>query len=179
MLEVGSSDFLILRHTAYDFKAASSAGKAVLSYPHLPRFLDGLADAVEMLGGGVFERADVGYRLTAKGEQAVVKVEDLYSGASLAFQPLVFIAEAEGDDVTDPVGEPGVRVFVNSWDHFSDCTVDEFAAFVRFYERFDLFETSRDATTLALLQQGGIPTAARPASSAPQPARRPTSLRKD
>jgi hypothetical protein len=147
VLDVSSKDFLILLHSDAK-RGTGSAGKTVMSYPHLPRFVAGLESALEMLRDGCFAPAgDNSLRLTEKGESAVCKTEDLYAGASLGFAPIVIPPREDG--AAEGIGEAGIRIFINSWDFYSDASVEDFAAFVAFYVRFDLFATSRSAIILA------------------------------
>ena len=173
-LELSSSDFLVLRHRDHDLKVAGNTnGKVILSYPHLPRFVSGLHEVLDALRDNCFDQKEDGtFALTAKGETELIQIEDLHGGASLGFQPVVF--ERPSDDgeetaVADrPAGEPGVRMYLNSWDFFSDTRLLEFDSFIRFDERFDLFATARAATAIAAGQGAvTIPNLA----PAPQPAR--------
>ena len=179
-LEVASSDFLVLRHRDHDMKiVGNTAGKVVMSYPHLPRFVGGLHEVLEALRDGCFEQGEDGtFALTEKGERELIQIEDLHGGASLGFQPVVFDRQPDDGEETAvterPAGEPGVRMFLNSWDFFSDARLLEFDSFIRFYERFDLFATSRTAVTIAAAQGAvTIPSLA----PAVQPARQAAPLR--
>lgn len=175
-IELATSDFLILRHRDHEMTSGSTAGKAVLSYRHLPRFVEGLAETMAMLQNDCFEQTETGFALTSSGEQAETKIEDLFSGASLAFQPVILSTEREEDveeGDADYSGDPGVRIFINSWDHFADAPVEDFYAFLQFYQRFDLFATSRAAVSIAA-QNGGLTGLS--TAMAPQPERATSGL---
>jgi hypothetical protein len=165
-ISVNTSDYLIFTHKDYDYKRSSTEGKVLLSYPHIPRFVDGLSDILEGFREGCFEERDDGYALTAKGKDAVFEIPDLYKGASLAFQPIVFIPPAtddgEEESITAPIdvsGEPGIRIYINSWDLFADATLAEYEAFIMFYNRFDLFNVSLAAAQIAVVQMNGVSAA--------------------
>ena len=175
-VELSSSDYLVLRHRDHDLKiTGNTAGKVIMSYPHLPRFIGGLLEVLDALRDGCFEQGEDGtFALTEKGERELIQIEDLHGGASLGFQPVVFDRQADDGEETAvsdrPAGEPGVRMFLNSWDFFSDARLLEFDSFIRFYERFDLFATARTATAIAAGQGAvTIPSLA----PAPQPVRQP------
>jgi hypothetical protein len=99
----------------------------------------------------------------------------MFNGATIAFAPTVFSRQREDleDGQGDLVGEPGMRMYLNGMDMYSDVTLDEYATFVAFYERFDLFATSRAAIQVAMIQMGGIPGLTVAKTSAPQPTRKP------
>ena len=100
----------------------------------------------------------------------------MHNGATITLQPTVFtrvLEEVAGDDEVELSGEPGMRMFLNG-DLYSDVTLDEYATFVEFYERFDLFATSRSAVQVAVAQLGGIPGVTMSKTAAAQPTRRPT-----
>lgn len=176
-VEIATSDFIVLRHRDHEMAGASTAGKAVLSYRHLPRFIEGLAETMDMLQNDCFVQTETGFALTENGEQAETKIEDLFGGASLAFQPVILAAskEEEEDEYSDHSGDPGVRIFVNSWDHYADTPVEEFYAFLQFYQKFDLFATSRTAVGI-VAQNGGLVGLS--TAMAPQPERATSGLSK-
>ena len=47
-------------------------------------------------------------------------------------------------------------MYLNGWESYSAVNLDEYATFVDFYDRFDLFATSRSAVQVAVTQTGGI-----------------------
>jgi hypothetical protein len=177
-LDLGTDDYLVLKHRDFDF-SKGSAGKVVMSYPHLRRFVEGLHEALEMVRDECFEEAENGaYQLTEKGYDASIHVPDLFGGASVAFEPVICEVVVD-DDVADGEepdysGEPGMRMYLNGNEMFADVTLDQFATFVQFYERFDLFATSRTAVQIAVVQMGGIPGVSMTRTAAPQPTRKPT-----
>lgn len=174
-LDLGTDDYFILKHNDFDFKKGTSEGKVVMSYPHLRRFVEGLEDMLDVARDGCFEEVDGAYQLTARGAEAVVHVTDMFNGASVAFSPIVFTfqPEDEAGEEADFAGEPGVRMFLNSPDMYSDVTLDEFATFVQFCERFDLFATARSAVQVAAIQTGGVAGVTMTKTPLVQPTRRP------
>ena len=174
-VDIGTDDYLILRHVD---QKGEEPGKVVMSYPHLRRFVEGMQEALEMVRDGCFEEADGAYQLTQKGRDAILLVEDMFKGAQIAFQPTVFtrVPDEEledGQEQYNLAGEPGMRMYLDSNDVWSEITLDEFATFVQFYERFDLFATSRSAIQVAVTQLGGIPGVTMSKTAAPMPTRRP------
>jgi hypothetical protein len=174
-VDVGTDDYLIFRHVD---QKGDGPGKVVMSYPHLRRFVEGMQEALEMVRDDCFEEADGAYQLTQKGREAILVVEDMFKGAQIAFQPTVFtrvpddeLEDGQGD--FNLAGEPGMRIYLDSNDVWSEITLDEFATFVQFYERFDLFATSRAAVQVAMAQLGGVPGVTLTKTPAPQPTRRP------
>jgi hypothetical protein len=174
-LDLGTDDYLVLKHRDFDF-SKGSAGKVVMSYPHLRRFVEGLQEALEMVRDECFEEAGDAYQLTEKGLSSSIHVPDLFAGASVAFEPVICEAMVDDDvpdgEEPDYSGEPGMRMYLNGPDMFADVTLDEFATFVEFYERFDLFATSRTAVQIAVVQMGGIPGVTMTRTAAPQPTRK-------
>jgi hypothetical protein len=173
-LDIGTDDYLVLKHSDHDFQKGGP-GKVVLSYPHLRRFVEGLQEALEMVRDDCFEEVDGQYQLTDKGANEICYIHDMFNGATIAFAPTVFSRQREDleDGQGDLVGEPGMRMYLNGMDMYSDVTLDEYATFVAFYERFDLFATSRAAIQVGMIQMGGIPGLTVAKTSAPQPTRKP------
>lgn len=172
-LDLGTDDYVILKHK--DHKQ-DGPGKVVMSYPHLRRFIEGLQDALELVRDGCFEEVEGAYQLTDQGYQAEHTIHDMHNGAIITLQPTIFtrvLEEGAGDNEVELAGEPGMRMFLNG-DLYSDVTLDEYATFVEFYERFDLFATSRSAVQVAVAQLGGIPGVTMSKTAAAQPTRRPT-----
>lgn len=172
-LDLGTDDYLILKTVN---QRGDEPGKVVMSYPHLRRFVEGLQESLEMVRDGCFEEVDGAYQLTKRGLDAVVVVHDLFGGSSIAFQPTIFTRQAEEDvqdgEEIDLAGIPGMRMYLNSDDVYSDVTLDDYATFVQFYERFDLFATSRAAVQVAVTQLGGVPGATMTKTPAAMPARK-------
>lgn len=176
-LDLDTDDYLIFRHADHKDEIE---GKVVMSYPHLRRFLDGLAQALEVARDGCFEQVgkSLAWKLTEKGEsvETITHIEDMHGGASIALQPALVIRGRDGNDGADGTertdGEPGMRLYLNGWDWYADVGLDDYVTFVDFYERFDLFATARSAVVVAVTQLGGVPGAASTRTTAPQPARR-------
>jgi hypothetical protein len=98
-----------------------------------------------MLRDGCFEQVDsTDFMVTDKGLSSGCVIEDLHNGASLTVTPAIWPRDPDGD-----TGIPGVRLYVNDWDHFGDATLENFNAWVRFLDRFDLFQTSQAAAQVA------------------------------
>ncbi len=176
-IDLGTDDYLIFRHVD---QKGDDPGKVVMSYPHIRRFVEGMQEALEMVRDGCFEEINGAFQLTEKGRDAILVVDDMFKGAQLAFQPTVFtrIPDDEledGQEEMNLAGEPGMRLYLNSNDVWSEITLDDFATFVQFYERFDLFATSRAAVQVAVTQLGGVPGVSLTRTAAPQPTRRPGS----
>jgi hypothetical protein len=166
----------VLKHRDFNYQKDQSAGKVVMSYPHLRRFVEGLHDALEMVRDECFEEVGDAYQLTDKGLNSSIHIPDLFAGASVAFEPVICEFQSDDDQVEgeepDYSGEPGMRIYLNSTDMYADVTLDVFATFVEFYDRFDLFATSRAAVQIAVIQMGGIPGVTMSRTAAPQPTRR-------
>jgi len=168
-LDVETRDYLILAYSRRGMRTSSGV-KAVISYPHLPRLQDGVFDALAVLQNGCFEQVDAtGFRVTDRGLTAIHHVEDLYNGASLAFTPALW-PRGEGEDDGE-VGTPGVRMYINDWDHYGDARLDQFVPWTTFLERFDLFQLSMSAAQMAASGRPHVPPGH---NAAPQPVRRTT-----
>ena len=162
-LDVETSDFLVLAHVRRGQRASRTA-RVSATYPHLPRLTDGAAAALDLFRDGCFERVDAtGYAVTDKGLKTAHLVEDLCSGGSLAFAPIVWGTADDPD-----VGGAGVRMYLNDWEHFGDATLEGFGAWVQFMDRFDLFQVSLAAAQLAAAGRQKVP----PKSLSSQPVRR-------
>jgi hypothetical protein len=179
-LDLGTDDYLILRHA--DHKDGVE-GKVVMSYPHLRRFVEGLHTALDVARDGCFEEKDGEFILTAKGagEDSLVIIEDMHGGASVALQPVIVQRgrpnDDEGEDGTEQLGgEPGMRLYLNGWEVYGDVGLDDYATFVEFYDRFDLFATSRTAVQVAVTQLGGVPGVTATKTAAPQPVRKAAAM---
>ena len=177
-IDIGSSDYLVFSHKDYEYKKGDSQGKVLISYPHIPRFIDGIADILEEFRDGCFEEREDGFILTKKGEDAVFNIDGLASEAFLAFQPVIFLP-TEDDIDTGAIayipealgGEPGIRMYLNGWDYYADTTLESYVAFIHFYQRFDLFSVAMAAAQIAVTHSGGVYNARVSKESAPQPTR--------
>ena len=181
-LDLGTDDYLVLKHRDYDY-AKGGAGKVVMSYPHLRRFVEGLHTALDVARDGCFEEKDGEFILTAKGagEDSLVIIEDMHGGASVALQPVIVQRgrpnDDGGEDGTEQLGgEPGMRLYLNGWEVYGDVGLDDYATFVEFYDRFDLFATSRTAVQVAVTQLGGVPGVTATKTTAPQPVRKAAAM---
>ena len=175
-LEISCDAYVVMKHADFNPKSKDGHGKTVISYPHMPRFLTGLEDAVAMMTPECFRNVtDSLYLLSKFGESVFIKVSDLVGTSSIAFQPTVIYPYYVEGEEEPPGGVPGVRVYINGWDHYSEVTTDAFISFVHFYQRFDLFATSLAAANVGVAHLGGIPGAA-PRTAAPQPVRRPSAV---
>jgi hypothetical protein len=163
-LDVETGDYFVMAHQARG-QTRDRAGRASASYPQLPRLADGLAAAEASLSARCFERVDeTGFRVTEAGLLEVHLIDDLCSGCCIGLQAAIWPRDSDDTDV----GDPGVRMFINSRDHYGDATLENFRAWVRFVERFDLFQTSLAAVQLAASGRVEAPEV----RSAPQPVRR-------
>jgi hypothetical protein len=177
-LYLESSDFLIFTHTNRPKDGGRGGvvteGRVLLSYPHLVRFQDALAKVMDRLAGNCFVRdgKENTFRLTKDAKlQEMILVEDCCSSAAIGFAPSI-IPEDKEDPSERPAGICAVRMFLNSPDMYSDAVLDDFAAFERFYQNFDLFALSRSAMQMAY-HEGAVGTSATKwGVSAPQPTRR-------
>lgn len=172
-INLETDDYLVLKHV--DHKQGN-VGKVVMSYPHLRRFIEGLQEVLEIVRNDCYVAVDGEYQLTEQGMTTNHTIYDMYAGAALGFEPVICTPyrseEAQEDNAAPPQGAPGVRMYVNGPLAYSDVTLDEYATFVAFYERFDLFATSRAAVQITTIQLGGIPGVTTSKVSAPQPVRR-------
>jgi hypothetical protein len=69
-----------------------------------------------------------------------------------------------------------MRLYLNGWEVYGDVGLDDYATFVEFYDRFDLFATSRTAVQVAVTQLGGVPGVTATKTTAPQPVRKAAAM---
>lgn len=175
-IDLGSDDYFAIKH----MDQHDDEGRVSMTYPHLVRFVSLLEEALEAARDGSFEKVGENYRLTPKGsgDGSVLIAEDLVGGSFVAFQPVVVIraSQADREDAQERAdetgGEPGMRMYLNSWSLYSDVGLEDYTSFAIFCERFDLFATSRAAMQVAVSHLGGVPGVAAVArTAAPQPKR--------
>jgi hypothetical protein len=178
-LDLGTDDFLTFR--VVNFEQGAERIQVMMGYSHVFRFVEGLQDALEMVRDGCFEESADGYVLTEKGKQDALIVDDLIGVGFLAFAPTVFVRserdlEGDGEAPMAAAGEPGMRMYIKSWDYYSDVRLSDYTAFVEFFMRFDLFATSRAAVQVAVAQMGGVPGVMRSRAPAEMPQRKAGTL---
>jgi hypothetical protein len=161
-IDISSNDYLVLEHRVRLDDRNSETSKVLMSYPHLPRLRRGLVEIAAWMRRCYTEDGE----FVAGMESEAMKIENMHDGAGLVFQP-VKVNEQRDDDAT---WVPGVRMYVNSWEAFSDTTVEMFDAFASFVGGFDLLAFSIAATQIpaiaALISAPNL-------ESAPQPWRKP------
>jgi hypothetical protein len=150
-INIGTDAYITFTHFDRDYTAKSPYGKVTMTYLHLPTFLDGLDTTLSMVQDGCYEQKENGFILTPKGYDAVNIIENFIGAASLAFQPILLDNgnEHEPDDET---GMPGIRIYLNGWEFFSDISLIDFSSFIMFYKQFNLFNLSVSAAQIAALQ---------------------------
>jgi hypothetical protein len=140
-IDLSSRDYLMIIHSVRVDERNTERTKVIMSYPHLPRFKRGLKAILEWILASYDENGE----FVGDAEESVMKIENMHGGASLAFQP-VLINTSRDDD--NEALEPGIRMYINSWEIFSDVTIDSFESFVEFVLNFDLHAFSMAATQI-------------------------------
>ena len=184
-LYVGSDDYLTFKHADSPTEGQDTAGRISLGYGHIRRFIEGIQTALLVAGDGCFsENEDGTFSLTEKGasNESLTLIEDFFQNASAGFEPCIVQRPSDLGDGSDDseserlTGEPGMRMLVNSWNMSSEISLDDFASFVAFYERFDLFSMSQSAMNIFVTQMNGIPGITQEKTAAIAPVRKVSNL---
>lgn len=154
-LSLSSRDFIILTHADYDRNLNPSAGKILLSYPHIPTFLRGMEEAISLFAESSYEPVDDNgiFRLSTERNAARYhKVTGLYGNASIMFEPTIIPMNRDDDSDSDheEIGERAVKMYLNSRDHYGVASLDEFISYEYFMGQLNLFFMSQSAMTIAL-----------------------------
>ncbi len=174
-LSLASNDYLIMELEERPRDAAAHEGRTLISYPHLPRWKDGLRGAMAECTASCFVREPGTplFRLSPAGQAQrdnPLIIEDMHLSSRIWIGPAIIAASPEEPE---ELGEPGIEMALGSPLCSGVSTLENFVAFVHYHtEEFGLFALSAAAMPAAVAR-GAV--AGRESSehgtSAPQPRR--------
>ncbi len=125
-----------------------------MSYPHIPRFLAGLEEMEEYLEGSYEQLPGTPhFRLSEAGKRKfedIHRIQDMHGGAGIGFMPDIS-PHPDYAEEAEPVGYPGVRMYLNELEVGAFSHLDEFRAWVCYMTRdFNLFTLHQSAMAIAM-----------------------------
>jgi hypothetical protein len=155
---ITTKEFLIIRHKDYAYES-NNGGNVSLSYKDIPllqKAVNELYDLSTNKDQKFFKKINNEWELTEEGTKFKIETKPFHDGRSILFKPIVFDLNPEAADIdlSDlQAFMPGIIMYIDSYDHYSLATLDEFGGFRYNLNNLDLFRASQELMQMLLLYE--------------------------
>jgi len=149
-VELNLDWYFSIRH----MDAKQQYGKAAFGRIKLGRFASALAEVEDQFAARAFTPSRRHEGRFVVTEDVEVILPDLFQNAGLKFMPIIWNQVPETGS-QEPVGDQGVRLFINSEDLYGECSMEAFQSFRYYFERLDPESLAHQATAIAVAAMGG------------------------